>query len=180
MNKELKILIATKNPGKIKAVSLGLDKYYDNYTIDGVSVLSDVSDQPVNEDIYKGAVNRCHNLRKYALDNNIEADFYIAVEGGITNLLGSWVNLNIVYIEDKEGNKSTGISQGYPFPEKYLDEILESEFGKVMDKYLSLSNSGQENGPEYIFSKGNLSRIDLIKDATIFALTKFVNKDIWE
>lgn len=179
MNNKLKVLVATKNPGKIKAVSLAFDKFFDDYTIEGISVPSEVPDQPVNTEIYQGALNRCNNLKKYAKENGIEADYYVSVEAGIMNLLGPWVNFNLVYIEDKEGINSTGISQGYPFPEKYLDEIIATEFGKVMDKHYGLVNSGQGDSVEYVFSKGNLSRIDLVRDATILSLTRFVNKDIW-
>ena len=32
------------------------------------------------------AKNRVKNVKKYAKENNIKADYYIASEGGITNL----------------------------------------------------------------------------------------------
>ena len=176
---KIKILLASKNPGKLEAVSLAFAKFYDDFDIIGIAVSSGVSKQPVNKEIYKGALNRCYNLRKYAQENNIDADYYVAVEAGITNLLGAWVNLNLVYIENSEKENSTGISQGYPFPEKYLTEIINDEFGKVMDKHYNLVNSGQGKSVEYLFSKGNISRIDLVRDATILALTKFINEDIW-
>ncbi len=178
MNK-INILIASENPSKIEAVSLAFSKFYEDFDINGIAVPSNVPKQPVNQEIYQGAINRCHNLRKYALANNLKADYYVGVEAGITNLLGPWVNLNLVYIENDQGENSTGISQGYPFPEKYLDEIINDEFGKVMDKHYNLINSGQGKSVEYLFSKGNISRIDLVEDATILALTKFINKDIW-
>ncbi len=36
------------------------------------------------------------NPRKieYAINNNIEADFYISSEAGITNLYGEWIDIN--------------------------------------------------------------------------------------
>ncbi len=178
MNK-VHILVASQNPGKIKAVTQGFAKFFPAMSVEGIAVSSGVSKQPINEEIYKGALNRCYNLKKYAKEHNITADYYVAVEAGITNLLGPWVNLNLVYIENKEGINSTGISQGYPFPEKYLEEIKNDEFGKVMDRHFNLVNSGQNNSVEYLFSKGNISRIDLVRDATILSLTKFINEDIW-
>ena len=39
---------------------------------------------------------------RYAKNNNIVADFYIASEAGITNLLGDWIDINAVVIEDKK------------------------------------------------------------------------------
>ena len=84
----MKILIGTKNPGKIEGAKQAFEKYFDNVEIEGVPVKSEVGDQPINEEILQGAKNRVKNLKKYAIDNNIEADFYISSEAGITNLLG--------------------------------------------------------------------------------------------
>lgn len=55
----------------------------------GIPVNSDVSDEPVNDEIYQGASNRVNNLIKYAKENSIDADFFIGVESGITDKLGN-------------------------------------------------------------------------------------------
>ena len=83
----MKILIGTKNPGKIEGAKQAFEKYFDKVEIEGISVDSNVGDQPVNEEILQGAKNRVKNLKKYAKNNNLEADFYISSEAGITNLL---------------------------------------------------------------------------------------------
>lgn len=70
----MKILIATKNQGKIEGAKRALLKYFDNIEIEGIPVESDVSEQPVNDEIYIGAKNRVKNLKKYAQENGIEAD----------------------------------------------------------------------------------------------------------
>ena len=67
----MKILIGTKNPGKIEGARQAFEKYFDNVEIEGISVNSDVGDQPVNEEILQGAKNRVKNLKKYAKENNI-------------------------------------------------------------------------------------------------------------
>ena len=84
----MKILMGTKNPGKIEGAKLAFEKYFDNVEIEGIGVDSDVSNQPLNNEIFLGAKNRVKNLKKYAKENNIEADSYIASEAGIINLLG--------------------------------------------------------------------------------------------
>ena len=132
----MKILIGTKNPGKIQGAKEAFEKYFEMVEIKGIAVNSDVENQPVNEQISKGAKNRVENLKKYARENGIEADFYIASEAGITNLLGEWIDINYVIIEDKNGLQSVGTSQGFPIPDKYIEEIIKTELGKVMDKIL--------------------------------------------
>ena len=87
----MKVLIGTKNPGKVKGVSTALSYFYDNFFIESLSVPSNVSEQPVNEDTYMGARNRVQNMMKYAKDNNMQADLYMAVESGIVNMYGNWM-----------------------------------------------------------------------------------------
>ena len=53
----MKVLIGTKNPGKIQGAKEALEKYYENIDIEGIPVSSDVSEQPLNEEIYLGAKN---------------------------------------------------------------------------------------------------------------------------
>ena len=50
----MKVLIGTKNPGKIEGAKLAFEKYFDNIEIEGIPVESEVSNQPVNEEIFKG------------------------------------------------------------------------------------------------------------------------------
>ena len=113
----MKILMGTKNPGKIQGAKEAFEKYFENVEVIGIPVESEVSDQPFNKEIFEGAKNRVKNLKKYAKENNIEADFYIASEGGIQNLLcEEWIEFNAAVIENKNGLVSCGTSQGFPIP----------------------------------------------------------------
>lgn len=176
----MKILMGTKNPGKIEGAKQAFEKYFDNVEIEGIPVSSDVSDQPLNQEIYEGAKNRVKNLRKYAKENNIEADFFVSSEAGITNLIGSWIDINMVVIESADGTESIGTSQGFPIPEKYMDEIKATELGIVMDKIFSGEKLGNGKGGISYLTKDEVSRIDLTRNAFIMALTTFVNGDIWK
>ena len=176
----MKILMGTKNPGKIEGARQAFEKYFENVEIEGISVASEVADQPVNEEIFQGAKNRIKNLKKYAKENNVKADFYVASEAGITNLLGEWIDINAVVIENKEGFQSVGTSQGFQIPEKYVQEIKETELGKVMDKIFEKEKLGQGKGGINLLTKGEVSRIGLTKDAFIMALISHINGEIWK
>lgn len=175
----MRILMGTKNPGKIEGAKQAFEKYFTDIEIEGISVESEVSNQPINEEIFKGAKNRVKNLKKYAMEKNIEADFFIASEAGITNLLGDWIDINAVVIEDSKGFQSVGTSQGFPIPEKYIEEIKETELGKVMDKIFSGNELSKGKGGISILTKDEISRIDLTKNAFIMALTSHINGEIW-
>ena len=176
----MKILMGTKNPGKIEGAKKAFEEYFENVDIEGVSVPSEVPDQPVNEEIFVGAKNRVKNLKKYAIENNIEADFFIASEAGITNLLGDWIDINAAVIESKDGFMSVGTSQGFPIPEKYVDEIKETELGKVMDKIFNGQKLGTGKGGISYLTKDVINRINLTKDAFVMALISHINGEIWK
>ena len=175
----MKILMGTKNPGKIEGARQAFEKYFDNVEIEGIPVNSDVGDQPVNEEILQGAKNRVKNLKKYAKNNNIKADYFVSSEAGITNLLGEWIDINCVVVENIEGLQSVGTSQGFPIPDKYIDEIKETELGKVMDKIFSGKELGKGKGGISFLTKDEVSRIDLTRNAFIMALTSHINGEKW-
>ena len=172
--------MGTKNPGKIEGARQAFEKYFDNIEIEGIAVESNVGVQPVNEEILQGAKNRIKNLKKYANNNNIKAEFYIGSEAGITNLLGEWIDINAVVIEDSKGFQSIGTSQGFPIPDKYIEEIKQTELGKVMDRLFSGKELGKGKGGISFLTKDEITRIDLTRNAFIMALTRFINEDIWK
>ena len=176
----MKILIGTKNPGKMQGAKEAFEKYFEDVEIEGIPVNSDVNAQPLNKEIFQGAQNRVTNLKRYAKENNMSADFYVASEGGIQNLLCyEWIDFNAVVIEDKNGTVSYGMSQGFPIPDKYIEEIKQNELGSVMDRLFEGHDLGKGKGGIGLLTHGELSRIDLTRNAFIMALTKYINGDIW-
>ena len=175
----MKILMGTKNPGKIQGAKEAFEKYFDNVEIEGIKVSSEVGDQPFNKEILLGAKNRVKNLKKYAKENNIEVDYFVASEAGISNLLGEWIDINAAVIEDNNGIQSVGISQGFQIPDKYIDEIRETELGKVMDKIFEGQELAKGKGGISYLTKDEVSRIDLTRNAFIMALIKYINGDLW-
>lgn len=176
----MKILMGTKNPGKIEGAKQAFEKYFKNLEIEGIAVSSDVGNQPVNEEILQGAKNRVKNLREYAKENNIEADFYISSEAGITNLLGEWIDFNAAVIENKDGFQSVGMSQGFQIPEKYIKDILETELGKVMDNIFKGKELSKGKGGISYLTHDEISRIDLTRDAFVMALISHINGELWK
>lgn len=165
----MKVLIGTKNSGKIEGARRALEKYYDNIDIEGITVSSGVNEQPLNDEIYNGAKNRVDNLIKYANENGIDATYF----------LGKWVITSIAVIKDKNGFESWGTSASYPVPEKYVSAILETDLGKVIDEIFKQRDSKVGKGGIGFLTKNEITRIDLTRDAFIMALTQFINEDVW-
>lgn len=175
----MKILIGTKNPGKIQGAKEALEKYFDDIDIQGIPVSSDVSEEPVNHEIYEGARNRVDNLIKYAKENNIDARYFLGIESGITNLLGKWVIINIAVIKDDKGYESWGTSPAFPVPDKYVEEIISTDLGKVMDKIFEKNDLRSSIGGISFLTHEVINRIDLTRDAFVMGLTQHIN-EVWK
>lgn len=176
--KSITALVGSKNTAKILGAEQALKKYYDNVIVEGIKVPSNVSDEPKDEDIYKGAKNRVENLIQYAKENKINADYYMGIESGITNLLGKWVIVNVAVIIDKENYESWGTSAGFPVPNKLVQDIIDTDLSKVIDKTFGRQSEPSSVGGVNRLTHNIISRIDLSRDAFIMALTQFIN-DKW-
>lgn len=175
----MKILIGTQNPGKVEGAKRAFEHYFKDFEIEGIKVESEVSEEPVNDEIYLGAKNRVENLKKYAKQNNIDIDYFVAVESGITNSLGRWAIINVAVIEDKEGVESFGTAPGFPVPDKYVDEVINTDLGKVMDRIFNETDLKSGKGGISLLTKDVISRIALTEEAFVMALTMHINGELW-
>lgn len=176
----MKVLIATKNQGKIEGARKALETYFDSVEIEGIPVESNVSEQPVNDEIYNGAKNRVKNLKEYARKNGKEADLYLAIESGITNSLGRWMITNIAVIEDNNDFESYGTSPSFPVPERLVQDVIDTNLSEVMDKVFTKDEERHNKGGGIqLLTHEEISRIDLTKMAFIMTLTKYINEDKW-
>lgn len=174
----MKVLIATKNQGKIEGAKRALQNYFKNIEIEGVPVESEVSEQPVNDEIYNGAKNRVKNLKAYAQKNNIESDLYLSIESGITNSLGRWMITNIAIIEDNNNFESYGTSPSFPVPDCVVQDIIDTDLSQVMDKIFEKDEERHNNGGGIqLLTHNKITRINLTEMAFIMALTKYINEN---
>ena len=175
----MKVYIGSKNPGKIQACQEAFEKYFESVEVEGVSVSTDVPEQPFNEEVFQGAKNRVSNLKKYCEENSLEYDYIVSAESGITNQLGDWINLNIAFMENKDGLQSYGSSAGFPIPKKYIDKIKETNLTELYREVFSLEGEFQKGaGGIQTLTKGEFTRIDQTRFSFIMALTTYIN-DAW-
>ena len=176
----MKILIGTKNQGKIEGAKRALTKYFENIDITGIPVESEVGEQPVNDEIYNGAKNRVKNLKEYAKENKIEADLYLSIESGITNSLGRWMITNIAVIEDNTDFESYGTSPSFPVPDRYVKKIIETDLSQVMNEVFTKDDERHNKGGAIqLLTYNNIPRLDMTECAFIMALTKYINEEKW-
>lgn len=177
----MKVLIGTKNKGKIEGAKKALEYYFKDIEIQGIPVDSNVGEQPVNDEIYIGAKNRVKNLKQYAKKNNINADLFFGIESGINNILGRWMITNIAVIEDDENFESYGTSPSFPVPDKLVDDVIKTDLSQVMDKVLGEDKERHnKKGGIQVLTHDKVTRIDLTELAFTMALTKYINGNKWK
>ena len=174
----MKIIIASRNPIKINATKLAFEQMFpDNlFQFDGVSISSDISDQPMsNNETLNGAMNRSNNDKLECMD----ADYWIGIEGGVEKKGNEMQVFAWIYIQSKEmvGKARTAT---FDLPKKII-ELIDSgmELGDADDVIFNRRNSKQKNGAVGILTKNLIDREKYYTHAIIMALIPFKNMDLY-
>ena len=162
------VKVATKNLVKLTGVMEAFLRYFKEVKVDCEDVKSNVPEQPINEDVFKGAENRLKSLK-----NTAKYDYLVSIEGGLIEFSGNWFNVQVVIVKDSKGNKGIGLSQGYQIPLEYVDEAIHTSVAQVLDKIFEVK------GGISVLTKNQFTRGSLITDGTVMALAKVLNSNIW-
>ena len=128
----MKIFCATNSIDKINGIKLAFSRYFQieetEIIVHHASAESGVSEQPFNEETYRGAMNRVNTIIPTE-----GFDYYVSCEAGIESILDIYFNVQVVCIYDnKNKNYFFGKSAGWQIPLKDIGEIKKSN----LDKYL--------------------------------------------
>ncbi len=172
-----KVIICSKNPVKIKASQEAFLAMFSDtdFSFKGVSVLSLVSDQPINQkETYQGALNRVNNASKKE-----KADFYVGIEGGM-EIIGdelecfAWV---VISDNKKIGKARTG---SFFLPKELADLVKQGhELGKATDIFFNTENAKHKGGAVGFLTGNALTRASFYKPAIIMALIPFKNNNLY-
>ena len=179
ISKHIKILIGSKNKGKIEGAKLAFEKYFSDFEIISENMPSNVSDQPLNEEILLGARNRIKGLKDLKIK---DIDYYISSEAGLINIGKTWININMGVIEDSNGYESVGTSQGFMIPDNKVEKVKQKTLGVVMDEIFNADGLSKLKGGINLLTMGEVSRIQLVRDSFVLALVPFLeqNQKLWK
>jgi inosine/xanthosine triphosphatase len=175
-----KIVVASRNPVKIKAAAIGFKKVFpqEKIIIQGISVSSGVSDQPKTEaETLRGALNRAKNLSQEFPG----ADFYVGIEGGVKKEHPGTAAFAWIVIRSKSGKIGKGRTGSFFLPEKVVKLIRQGkELGEADDIVLGGKNSKHKGGTIGNLTKNIITRTKLYFPAVIYALIPFINEDLYQ
>ncbi|MHB8905632.1 MAG: inosine/xanthosine triphosphatase [Melioribacteraceae bacterium] len=176
----MKILVGSKNPVKVASVKESFAKYFDNVDVIGIEVESGVSTQPVNDQTFIGAQNRAIKLKELNDTQNLSADYFVGIEGGITKQFEKWFAFGCMCIIDKEGRIGFGTSPHFELPQNVVEKLLQGiELGDVMDEIMNQQNTKQKHGAIGFFTNGVMNRKELYVEGLKVALIPFLHKEMF-
>ncbi|MDG3087186.1 inosine/xanthosine triphosphatase [Vibrio hannami] len=167
-----KVIVTSLNPAKIKAVESAFGEVFPEQVFDfeGVSVPSEVPDQPIsNEETKQGALNRVKNAKAQIQ----EADFYVGIEAGNEgDITFAWM---VIESQDKRGESR---SASLMLPPVVIEKLREGkELGDAMDEVYSTENIKQKGGAIGLLTSHLLTRSSVYHQALILALIPFINSE---
>lgn len=174
-----KIVVASTNPVKINTTEIGFAKMFPEmrFEVEGVSVESGVSDQPMTEEeTLKGAKNRAENASK----KQPKADYWVGIEGGLEEINGGMEAFAWIVVKSKDGVLGKGRTGSFFLPNKVTKLIKEGkELGEADDIVFGRTNSKQSNGAVGILTGDVLTRTTYYEPAVVLALIPFKSPELY-
>jgi len=176
----MKVLVGSRNPVKVEATKEAFSQYFETVEVIGIEVSSTVSNQPIEDATFEGAENRAVASKKLNDEQNLKAQFFVGIEGGIKNLYQRWFAFGVMCIMDGAGKKGYGTTPFFELPKSISNELLKGkgiELGDVMDTLSGEKNTKQ--GAVGYFTKGVMNRKEYYVAGLTVALIPFLNEDVY-
>jgi inosine/xanthosine triphosphatase len=172
----MKIAVGSQNPVKIKGVKQAFRKVFGNCEVVGVSVVSGVSNMPMNfGELIRGAKNRAKKAIK-----KLNADFGVGLEGGFEKTEAGTFLTGFVAVVDRKRRWGFGKAGSVLMPEKIVKKIRRGkELGDIMDEITRIKNTKQHNGAVGFFTKNLIPRTKSFEITTIYALSRFIKEEMF-
>ena len=181
-SEQIIVAVASKNPVKINAAKQAFSMAFscEVKTI-AVDAPSKVSDQPMShQETYLGAQNRVDYLLEKLQAQELSADYIIAYEGGVDVFEDGPKTFAIVCISDGM-DTIFGQSAMLPLPLFVYKKLIQGEeLGSAMDSLFNTVNIKQKGGAIGQLTNGLETRESIYSSATLLALSRFMNKALYE
>lgn len=172
----MKVVVASRNPAKLRAVRDAFASYFPADELDyvAVAVESGVADQPFSDDETRtGARNRAVGAQ--ALEPY--ADYWVGLEGGIEKRGGQLNAFAWMVISAASGSSSEARTVTLPLPPAVQELVAEGlELGEANDRVFSTVNSKHKGGAFGLLTEGRYTREGVYSQALVLALMPFMNE----
>ena len=173
----IKVVVGSKNPVKINAAKTAICDAFPLKEVEcvGVNAPSSVAEQPMtSEETQLGAINRIKYCQQHT-----QADFYVAIEGGVDQFEYGPATFAFVAIAS-QNNMYIGRSCNLPLPPIIYQALKNGEeLGHVMDRLFNTNNVKQKGGAIGLLTNGLATRESIYHQATLLAMAPFIHSDLY-
>ena len=175
----MKIIVGSENISKIKSIRLALEKLnISDVDIIGISVESMVSSKPLNDETLKGALNRNNNLYKHCINNEIDFDLLISIEGGYEQVLNNYFIITYACLMNKDKKYYVGKSNGLEISESMFNHVKNGKsINKIIESISNITSNKKDNGITGYLTNGFFKRDEFDMNAVLCALETYYNQD---
>ena len=167
----------------MEATREAFSAYFDTVEVTGISVSSNVSNQPIDDETFAGARNRAFELKNLVdKERNGDADFFVGIEGGLTKLFHRWFCFGVMCIMDSTGRTGYGTAPFFELPSNITEKVLKrdgTELGDAIDSLIGEKNTKEKQGAVGYFTNGVVDRKRYYVDGLLVALIPFLNTDLY-
>ncbi|MFX1476424.1 MAG: inosine/xanthosine triphosphatase [Promethearchaeota archaeon] len=167
------VVVGSQNPVKVEAVRQACSLYFDVEEVVGVKVSSGVKPVPTSEaETLQGALTRAQESAVAAAN----AEFAVGIEAGVITVNDH--HLALAFAAVLRGDQlGLGSSAGFELPTDLLAELdpTSDAFKQMIDRRLGGHNLFQTTGSIGVLTQGQLTRTDILRDAVVCALVRFVS-----
>ncbi|MEM8993676.1 MAG: inosine/xanthosine triphosphatase [Acidobacteriota bacterium] len=173
------VVVASGNPVKHEASRRGLELAFPDafLTIEGISVPSGVSDQPMSDDeTLRGALGRTEGAARSRPD----ADFWVGLEGGVETHGADLFAFAWAVVRGKDGGQGRARTASFQLPPEVATLVHRGvELGEADDRVFRRRGSKRQGGAVGLLTEGRLSRADLYVPAVLLAAVPFLQPRLY-
>lgn len=173
------IAVGSKNPVKINSALKAFERCWPDYAweVRSTDTTSGVSGQPMDDE---EGISGARNRAKGALENIMEAEYGVGLEGSLHEINGLWLACGWVVVRNRLGQEGIGASPRILMPPKSIELVKQGyEAGEAFDMLTKRENTKQQEGFFGILTKGAISREEGYRDGVIMALTYFLSPEFY-
>jgi len=162
-----------------------IDSAWRNANIVARPVKTDAPAMPLTDcDLMSGARQRALAVRQILLEQKLDADLYVGMEGGFHSISveGEWHTFLRGWAFVTDGTRgSFGMSPSIEVPDPIVKEVVSGkrELGIVIDEVAGLRDVRSKQGAWGVLSRDLLTRADSFEAALIAAFAPFYNAKLY-
>ncbi|GMI25606.1 hypothetical protein TeGR_g4265 [Tetraparma gracilis] len=169
-----RLLVASVSELKLRAVR---DAFTPMDDVVGVDAASGVDSQPIGlDETFAGARGRLDAALRSELAR--KASVVIAIESGIVQVGGAYVDMSVVLAKDvKGGREATATSAGVQIPSSYIDQWRNSEKWATVGEVIAAEVNCNKVDPHQYLTQKHFERATLITEAVRVACSTLWSKN---